>query len=32
MSNKEFRMMKFKNFVPPFDIHYSLFDILLFAF
>jgi hypothetical protein len=27
-----FRMMKFKNFVPPFDIHYSLFDILLFAF
>jgi len=25
-------MMKFKNFVPPFDIHYSLFDILLLAF
>jgi len=25
-------MMKFKNFVFSFDVHYSLFDILRFAF
>jgi hypothetical protein len=31
LSNKEFRMTKFKISIVPFDILHSLFDILRFA-